>query len=70
MDSYLRLGPFLLQLPLLALLVAVWTGESAILGTKTEKAGTRALSADGRTMSVTSVRGTKPPMVMVYEKQK
>mgnify|MGYP001199803455 CR=1 FL=1 len=51
-------------------LVAVWTGESAILGTKTEKTETRALSADGRTMSVTSVRGTKPPMVMVYEKQK
>ena len=51
-------------------LVVVWTGESAILGTKTEKTETRALSADGKTMTVTSVRGTKPPMVMVYEKQK
>jgi hypothetical protein len=51
-------------------LVVVWTGESAILGTKTEKTETRQLSADGKTMSVTSARGTKPPMVMVYEKQK
>ena len=51
-------------------LVVVWTGESAILGTKTEKTETRALSTDGKTMSVTSVRGTKPPMIMVYEKQK
>jgi hypothetical protein len=51
-------------------LVAVWTGESAILGTKTEKTESRVLSADGKTMSVTSVRGTKAPMVMVYEKQK
>jgi hypothetical protein len=53
-----------------AKLVVVWTGESAIMGSKTEKTETRALSADGKTMSVTSVRGTKPPMVMVYEKQK
>lgn len=51
-------------------LKVVWTGESAILGNKTEKTETRVLSADGKTMSVTSVRGTKPPMVMVYEKQK
>ena len=51
-------------------LVVVWTGESAIMGTKTEKTETRALSADGKEMSVTSVRGTKPPMVLVYEKQK
>jgi hypothetical protein len=51
-------------------LVAVWTGESAILGSKTEKTETRVLSPDGKTMSVTSMRGTKPPMIMVYEKQK
>ena len=51
-------------------LVVVWTGESAILGSKTEKTETRALSTDGRTMSVTSVRGTKAPMIMVYEKHK
>jgi hypothetical protein len=50
-------------------LKVLWTGESA-LGSKTEKTESRVLSADGKTMSVTSVRGTKPPMVMVYEKQK
>lgn len=50
-------------------LVVVWTGESAIMGSKTEKTEIRALSADGKTMSVTSVRGTKPNMVMVYEKK-
>lgn len=51
-------------------LVVTWTGESAIMGSKTEKTETRELSADGKTMTVTSTRGTKPPMVMVYEKQK
>ncbi len=51
-------------------LVATWTGESAILGTKTEKVESRELSPDGKTMSVTSTRGTKPAMVMVYERQK
>ncbi len=51
-------------------LVVVWTGESAILGTKTEKTESRALSVDGQTMTVTSTRGTKPAMVMVYERQK
>ena len=51
-------------------LVVVWTGESAILGSKTEKTETRVLSPDGKTMSVTSARGTKPPMVMVYERKK
>ncbi len=51
-------------------LVATWTGESAILGNKTVKTETRALSADGKTMTVTNARDGKPPMVMVYEKQK
>lgn len=51
-------------------LVVTWTGESAILGSKTEKVESRELSAEGKTMSVTSTRGTKPPMVMVYERQK
>ncbi|MEZ5565885.1 MAG: hypothetical protein R3F24_10380 [Gammaproteobacteria bacterium] len=50
-------------------LKAVWTGESAIPGNKTVKTETRALSADGKSMTVTNVRGAKPPMVMVYEKQ-
>lgn len=51
-------------------LVVTWTGESAIAGSKTEKIETRALSADGKTMTVTSTRGTKPAMVLVYERQK
>jgi hypothetical protein len=51
-------------------LVATWTGESAILGNKTVKTETRALSADGITMTVTNGRDGKPPMIMVYEKQK
>lgn len=51
-------------------LLVVWSGESAIMGTKNEKTEARALSADGNTMSVASVRGTKPPVVLVYEKQK
>jgi len=51
-------------------LLVVWSGESAIMGTRSEKTEARALSADGNTMSVASVRGTKPPMVMVYERQK
>lgn len=51
-------------------LVATWTGESAILGNKTVKTETRSLSADGKTMTVTNARDGKPPMVMVYEKQK
>lgn len=51
-------------------LVVTWTGEGAIAGTKAEKTETRVLSADGQTMTVTSARGTKPPMVLVYERQK
>lgn len=50
-------------------LVVTWTEPSAIPGSKIQKVETRELSADGRTMSVTNTRGTKPPMVMVYERQ-
>lgn len=51
-------------------LVVTWTEPSAIPGSSIQKVETRELSADGNTMSVTTTRGTKPPMVMVYEKQK
>lgn len=51
-------------------LVVTWTGEGAVAGTRTEKTETRALSADGNTMTVTSARGSKPAMVLVYERQK
>ncbi len=50
-------------------LVVTWTEPSAIPGSKVQKVETRVLSADGKSMSVTTTRGTKPPMVMVYEKQ-
>ncbi len=51
-------------------LVVTWTEPSAIPGSKVQKVETRELSADGSTMTVTTTRGTKPPMVMVYERQK
>jgi len=51
-------------------LVVTWTEPSAIPGSKIQKVESRELSADGKTMSVTTTRGTKPPMVMVYERQK
>jgi hypothetical protein len=51
-------------------LVVTWTEPSAIPGSKVQKVETRQLSADGKEMTVTTTRGTKPPMVMVYERQK
>lgn len=50
-------------------LVVTWTSEGAIAGTTVERTETRSLSDDGFTMTVTSARGSKPPMVMVYEKR-
>ena len=52
-----------------AKLVTVWTSEGAIPGTRTEKTESRVLSADGKTMTVSTVTGAKPPVVRVYEKQ-
>jgi hypothetical protein len=51
-------------------LVVTWTSEGAVAGTKTVRTETRSLSADGNMMSVEQVRGTNPPMVMVFEKKK
>jgi hypothetical protein len=50
-------------------LVVTWTAEGAVAGTKTVKTETRSLSADGKTMTVVSQRGTNAPMELVYEKQ-
>lgn len=51
-------------------LVTVWTSESAVAGgPKVVRTETRSLSADGRTMTVESVRGTNPALVMVFEKK-
>jgi hypothetical protein len=49
-------------------LVVVWTSEGAVAGTKVMRTETRELSADGKRMSVTTVRGTNAPVTMVFEK--
>jgi hypothetical protein len=51
-------------------LVVTWTSEGAVAGSKTVKTETRWLSADGNEMSVETMRANKPPMVLVYDKQK
>ena len=51
-------------------LVTTWTGESAVAGgPKVVRKETRSLSPDGKTMTVESVRGSSPAIVMVYEKK-
>jgi hypothetical protein len=50
-------------------LVTTWTGESAVAGKKTVRTETRSLSADGKVLTVESVRGSNPPLVMVFDKK-
>ena len=51
-------------------LVTTWTSETAIAGgPKVVRTETRSLSADGKTMTVESVRGSSPALVMVFEKK-
>lgn len=50
-------------------LVATWTRDGAVAGTKTVMTETRSISPDGRTMSVESARGASAPMIMVFEKR-
>lgn len=51
-------------------LVTIWTSESAVAGgPKVVRTETRSLSPDGKTMTVESVRGTNPALVMVFEKK-
>jgi hypothetical protein len=50
-------------------LVTTWTRDGAVAGTKSVMTESRSLSPDGRTMSVESVRGANPALVMVYDKQ-
>jgi hypothetical protein len=52
-----------------AKLVVTWTGEGAVAGTKVVRTETRRLSADGKTMTVTTARPNKEPMELVYEKK-
>ncbi len=50
-------------------LVVTWTTEGAVAGTRNVRTETRSLSADGRTMTVESVRGAGKRVVMVFGKR-
>lgn len=50
-------------------LVTTWTSAGAVAGSKVVRTETRTLSADGKTMTVESARGTTAPLVMVFEKK-
>lgn len=51
-------------------LVVTWTSEGSVAGTRNVRTETRSLSADGKTMTVESVRGSNKPMVMVFDRIK
>ena len=51
-------------------LVSTWSSESAVAGgPKVVRTETRSLSSDGKTMTLESVRGSNPSLVMVFEKK-
>ena len=50
-------------------LETTWTQEGAVAGTKVVRTETRWLSDGGKSMSDQYVRGSNPPMVIVFEKQ-
>jgi hypothetical protein len=51
-------------------LVTTWTSESAVAGgPKVVRKETRSLSLDHKTMTVESVRGSNPAIVMVFDKK-
>jgi ABC-type enterochelin transport system substrate-binding protein len=50
-------------------LETIWTQNGAVAGTKIVRTETRSLSDDGKTMSDEFVRGTNPPLVLVFDKQ-
>ena len=52
-----------------AKLVTVWTGPSAVAGATITRTETRSLSGDGKVMTVESVRGSNPPIVMVFTRK-
>jgi hypothetical protein len=52
-----------------ASLVVSWTSAGAVAGSTVVKTETRTLSADGKTMTVSSVRGSNAPMELVYERK-
>ena len=52
-----------------AKLVTTWTGQSAVAGKTVVRTETRSLSSDGKVLTVESVRGSNPPVVMIFEKK-
>lgn len=50
-------------------LLTTWTSEGAIAGTQVVRTEIRTLSEDGNIMTVSTARGERPAMVLVYEKQ-
>lgn len=51
-------------------LVTTWTSDSAVAGgPKVVRMETRSLSPDGKIMTVESVRGSNPPLMMVFDKK-
>jgi hypothetical protein len=52
-------------------LVTTWTSQSAVAGgPKVVRTETRSLSPDGSSMTIESVRGSNPPVVMVFDKKR
>lgn len=52
-------------------LVTTWTSQSAVAGgLKVVRTETRSLSPDGSSMTIESVRGSNPPVVMVFDKKR
>jgi len=52
-----------------AKLVTTWTGQSAVAGKIVVRTETRSLSTDGKLLTVESVRGSNPPVVMIFDKK-
>ena len=52
-----------------AKLVTTWTGQSAIAGKTVVRTETRSLSPNGKVLMVESVRGSNPPVVMIFDKK-
>lgn len=51
-------------------LVTTWTSQSAVAGgAKVVRTETLSLSNDGKTMTLQSVRGSNPPILMVFDRK-
>ena len=50
-------------------IVTTWTSQGAVAGSQVVRLETRSLSSDGKTMKMESVRGSNPPVVMVFDKK-